>query len=215
MKYIFLFLFSLAFGIALILLYGKWMSRQDNPQLLVPTSGKKFTAFSLENAPSMTIKGKIASLSGDVEWESRVATTPAKLTKPISVQQGELLRTNDNGNILIQFSDIFSISMFPLSELNIIQTLPTNFVFLQNKGTAEYIKTGSAPLGIRCLHLLISQNTGDIIVTADKIRPIITVIVKNGSAVIGFNDLQSNTNIETILGGQTFIFNDEKRIKTL
>lgn len=213
MRNILLFFIFVVIGVIIAFGYFGWKKNtQVVSNIFLPK--ERPTIFSVEQAPSESKKGIIASMSGTVEWESRVATVPAQLTTPIPVQQGESLTTVDDGQVSVNFSDIGSVTLAPKSKIEFIQTLPGNFVVNQSEGTIHYQKTGSTPIAIRSLHLLITM-TGTITVTVDKDTGIITVVVNNGSATVGFNDLQYISHVVNINSGQEYIFDDMQRTGTL
>src|SRR3989344_3525327 len=84
---VFLISYAAAFG------YNKFNKEKYIVQSLnvAVTGSPKTSLFSLENAPSESLKGKIEKMSGDIFWFGRVATEPARISSPIDVQQGENL----------------------------------------------------------------------------------------------------------------------------
>lgn len=165
--------------------------------------------FSLENAPSESIKGKIATLSGDVKWQNRVATQAAQIVNPQVIQQGEELITGDDGLVSVEIPTAGQISISPKTDISFVQTLPQNVVFAQTKGKAEYLKTGSFPISIRSLSLLIQIESGDIIVSLSEATPIVTIEVKDGLITVAYNDSQNVSQVLKIESGKRFVFNND------
>lgn len=171
----------------------------------------KPSPFKIDNAPSDSLKGKITSFSGKVGWESRTATEPAELTSPVTIQQGEKIVTDKDGKASLEFNNTCKLEIDPETEINTIQTLPANIVFQQNSGSATYIKTGTFPVSIRILHLLVQQNEGILIISLDKHKQIITIEVVKGNINTAFNNLNNVSRIATINEGEKYIFNDNTR----
>lgn len=209
MKNILLFLFSLSLGLGLMFVFLMFFTslKNQNPQL----KKKIYENFSIENAPTNSFQGTIATISGTVDWQSRIATQPATITQPQLVQQGENIFTKDDGMTILQFPGNNSLKMHPNSELDIIQTLPQSFVFVQNYGTIDYITSGTIPVSVRSLHLLVALSPGESSVQVDQILPVVTVAINSGSAQIGFNDLQYMSNVLSIPQGNKLIYNDATR----
>lgn len=204
-----LFLVAVAGGMALFLSRREDYTAVPIP-LPLPTPEVIKTAFSLENAPRESLKGQIATMAGEVKWQSRVATEAALLTSPIPIQQGEELESGKKSRVSIVFPKVCRIDLSAETTIGFIQTLPTNLVFLQKKGEARYTKTGDSPLAIRAEHLLV-QDGGELAISINPINGFVTVKVASGSAVAAYNDLGFNSHEVTIAAGQTYYFNDDKR----
>jgi hypothetical protein len=215
MKKIILFLIPFLITIAVVVFYFKLTQKINNLRLPVFPSVSlsdliKLSRFSLDKAPSQSLVGTIISMSGDVEYEARMATEAAKINSPIDVQQGESLVTGVNGKLILNFDKAVEIDISSDTSIGIIQTLPANVVFFQSMGSTEYKKLANIPVSIRSKHLLI-ENNGDITVTIDKVKPIITVVVNSGSATFAYNNLNNISKVWTVESGKTLIFNDGTR----
>jgi len=168
--------------------------------------------FSLAKAPSDSVTGTISSLTQTVKWESRTATQAAPLSIPYpSIEQGELLITDKNGEATINFPTIGSVMLFPKTTLSFIQTLPLNFVVEQPEGEALYTKTGTVPISVRSLHLLINQNSGIMDVYVDKDLERVRVGMEQGTATVAYNDTDYTSHIVTVAEGTVFSFDDNTR----
>ncbi len=201
---------SIAVGIVLVLSYVKITTAQETQQYETPLSQKQ-AVFSLDNPPSDSLIGNIATMSGIIDWQSRAATEPAKLHTPVQIEQGELLQTEDTGAATVQFTNCCSLIVSPDTQVNFVQTLPANVVIGQPSGTVEYSVTNSIPLAVRSLDLLININTGNVIFSVSKTQPFISVYVKKGSMQASFNDLNYNSTVIPVTAGETFYFNDTTR----
>lgn len=208
MKNLLLFIISILIGGIVAVGYYRFIV--DKKSILSPISQNKESAFSIANPPKQSITGKIISMTGMVEWESRVATQPAQIVKPVPIQQGENLITKDDGNVSVTFDNIGNIKLLPKTEVDFVQTLPLNFVVNQKSGTAVYTKTGTVPFSIRSLHLLVTI-TGEIKLAIDEEEPTITINVNEGKATIAYNDLQNISHVLTIDQGESFVFDDQNR----
>lgn len=203
-----MFFFAFFLGLIGAFGYSYW---KTNKVSTTNKSDKKKPTFSIEKAPKNSVKGTIESLSGSVKWESRTATAPSEIIKPVTIQQGEILETGEDGKVTIIFPDITSITLSSQSKISITQTLPANFVFDQKEGSVAYEKTGQTPISIRALHLLTTLNTGKLTLTIDKESAEITIVVKKGSATVGFNNLENISTVINIEEGEEFIYNDDTR----
>ena len=210
MKKIFFFLYALVIGFILVGLYFRFVYKGEVPiiEIKIPFVGSQ---FSLENAPSKSLKGKIISMTGEIEWQSRVATESSKLTNSTTqIQQGESLKTLSTGNITVQFGDAAKIILLPKTKVDIIQTLTDDIVFNQTSGSATYEKTASYPVSVRILHLLV-ENGGSVTASIDELTGIITVSSDKGGATAAYNDQNNTSNIVKIPEGQKYVFNDDTR----
>lgn len=206
MKTLIFFISSLLLGIAIMFTF-KIGIRQTTK--VISPNPKNFS-FSLRNAPSETIKGKITSLTGDIGWQSRVATEPAKIKIPQDLQQGEGIVTEKNGKAVIQFGSYFASNLAANTSLEFIQTLPSQFVIKQNKGKAEYVKIDTTPLTIRSFGLLLNIDLdSDVVLTTNEKLGVVTAAVKKGTITASYYDSQNETtNILTINEGYQYVFDD-------
>lgn len=210
MKFFFVFLVYLFLGVFLVFSFKKVSQIINSQQLKTPLAT---SSFSLETAPSESLRGTIASLSGEVGWQSRTATDTAKITKPMQIQQGERIVTKDTGRAIIVFANTVTLAVNPKTEIDFIQTLPTNILIGQNSGTANYIKLNGNPLSIRSLDLLTKINQGDITVSISEAQPYIIIDVKSGLITVAYNDINYITQVINVTSGKRLIFRtDTKRV---
>ncbi len=193
-----------------IITVGYFRFAVDKNPVLSPISQNKAAEFSVADPPKESVTGNITAMTGDVLWESRVATAPATIDRPVPVKQGENLVTKDNGNATVVFSGIGSVKLSPKTETDFIQTLPADFVVDQKKGMAGYTKNGTVPFSIRSLHLL-TAISGEISLAIDEDQPIVTITVKKGMATVAYNDAQMVSQRQTVDEGQKLIFDDDSR----
>jgi len=170
----------------------------------------KLSRFSLEKAPSESLVGSISGMTGDVEYESRTATEAAKINSPVQVQQGESISTGADGKLILTFDKAAEVDFFPNTSVGVVQTLPADMVFSQTAGVAEYKKLADIPGTIRSLHLLI-ENDGDVSVSINPLRPIVTVSVASGSATFAYNNINDVSRVLTVESGKKLTFNDGTR----
>lgn len=210
-KYLLLFLVILAVVGGGVYLYK--IKNKESAVIISPLAkddAPKTSAFSIENAPTESLRGKIATMSGEINWQGRIATEASKISSPMTIQQGEKLITKDVSTLSLVFADACSVEFSPDTEIEVVQTLPQNIVFSQANGTAEYIKTGSFPISVRAISLLV-ESDGDMTVSIDPEKPIITLDLKSGKATAAYNDLKYVSHEVTLIAGQTFTFNDGTR----
>jgi hypothetical protein len=211
-KNILLLITSIIIGILIIVLGFLWISPRDTEviKIILPKS-----LFSLENAPTDSLTGKIASFSGKVAWQSRIAPIAILINSPIKLQQGEEVDTYNDGSAIINFPQFGTITESSDTQINFIQTLKENFVLEQKQGTIIFDKSGENQTSIIALDLLININSGQSSITVDKDNSKITVAVKTGLATVAFDDNANNTNVVSIKNGDTYIFDDNSRTGTI
>lgn len=207
MKNILLFLFSIGIGVFIMIAYAR-LSKIKQTNITISPIAK--LPFSLVNAPSLSVKGHVTSLSGSVNWQSRIATQAAKLQTKRDLQQGEVI-TTDDGSITIQFPKAVTISLEPKSEVHVVQTLPDNIVFAQAQGFVSYTKTGTIPISVRVLHLLIEQQNGIMVVSHDKDSSTVAVTIASGSATMAYNNRYAVSTVVKVNEGSTFLFEEETK----
>lgn len=206
--------FSLYFSLGLFLIfsYKRVIQTVTSQQLKTPISS---SSFSLENAPSESLRATIVSLSGDVSWQSRTATQPAEIFKPIQIQQGEKIVTKENGRAKIVFSGKAEIILNPKTEIDFIQTLPGNILIEQVSGFAEYNALTDA-LNVRSQGLLIKISTGNVSMSVSESEPYLTADVKTGSITAGYNDLNYITKVSEANAGERLIYRtDVKKVNLI
>jgi hypothetical protein len=207
-KNIFIFIAYFVLGIFLIFSLRKISQTINFHELKSPLP--QFS-FSLDAPPSESLRGVITSLSGEVGWQSRTATEPAKIFQPVQIQQGEEIKTSETGRVTISFPNVADITISPKTEINIIQTLPTDILIGQNTGTATYQKLGSNPLSIRSQNLLIKINQGEITVSVNENIPHITVDVISGFVTVGYNDINFITKVIEVSSGESLLFRTDTK----
>jgi hypothetical protein len=208
-KKIFLLIISIAVTGTVVVLGYLW-NAPNNSELLKPFFPK--TLFSIANAPGQSLVGTISSMSGSVAWQSRAADYLALINSPIKLQQGETVSTYNNSKATLNFPTIGEITLSSGTQVNLIQTLPVNFVVEQQQGLATYNKNGNIPVSIRALDLLINLTEGNCTVSVDKNSSDISVAVNSGIITVAFNDTNNNTNILTIDAEKKYLFNNDTKL---
>lgn len=176
-----------------------------------PLLANKPISFSIKTPPGESVNGKITSFSQELSLQERGATDASKLVFPESIKQGERIVTGNKGNAVIEFDNILTLKVSSNTDLDIIQTLPQNFVFSQNEGSVGYERVGEIPVSIRALHLLIDQDQGSIIVDVDQENKKITINILKGTITLAFNNLELKSILLTVNEGKKVIFDDTKR----
>jgi hypothetical protein len=216
MKSILLFLFFLLVGFGATFLI---VNKKTSKDIIQPAKKAviQSSKFSLEKAPSESLHGDITLLTGEVKWQSRIATEGAKITEKQQIQQGEALMTGDTGKISLAFPNML-FTLAKNSQLNIIQSLPTSMVLEQTKGSVDYQTNSTTPLSIRISPLLIESTNGTFSATYDEDEGTVTISVTEGSVTTAYNDSTNYSTVETTTKGQEFIFDSSSlssRIKKL
>lgn len=209
MKVFLLFTAALIIGLIAGYSYIRIKPTQAEPLTTSPTPQPK--EFSIIDPPSMVLKGIITSMSGEVKWQSRVASESAPLLEPQTIQQGEDLETAEDGQMTVEFEDYLKIDILENSKVSFAQTLPANIVLAQTDGSVNYTKTGSVPVTIRSKRLLIDIQDGKTSVFIEEDKPIIKIRVESGSAKLAYNDRQYVSQIMIVEEDESVIYNDELR----
>ncbi len=173
------------------------------------------TQFSLAKAPSESLQGKIATMSGAISWLSRVAVHPVQISSPRQVQQGEALYTGKNSDAGIAIQNNAYFYLFSQTQLSLIQLLPVNVVLQQNKGTVMYSGSGKYAISVVSLHLVTIIGKGEMTIAVNNSKNTVTVTVTKGSAQEGYDDLQNISHMVTVDAGQTFSYDDITRTGTV
>lgn len=208
MKYLSLFLLFLLIGVGIVFGYSFW--KKEKATVVTPVSPKE-ERFSIESPPKEARTGTVSTMSGQILWESRIATQPAEIRELKQVQQAETLETGKTGQAKVTFADASSVSLSPDSEIEFLQTLPVNFVFRQNKGEINYVKKGIIPLTVRSLHLLMAFSDGEYTLKTDRDTHKIELGIIDGSVKIAYNDINYNTQTLEVTKGQKYLFDDDSR----
>ena len=167
--------------------------------------------FSLSAQPSKSLNGRLSYISGDVLWQSRIATQSSLITTNRIIQQGEEIDTGSKGKATLSLGTVIA-TIASNSQLAIIQTLPNNIVLNQKDGFLQYKKSDdSIPFSVRGLDLLINLHEGESSVQVSKDISQIQLVVINGSAEVAYTDTKNMSITKNILPGQRFIFNNNTK----
>jgi hypothetical protein len=205
MKIFLVFIFSILLSAAATFFLTNKPEQQHKP-LVTPQS---VSAFSLEDAPSDSLKGEITTMTGNVFWQSRIATEPAQLTRERDILQGENLITKNTGTLTLSYNNAAEITVSPNSELAVIQTLPANIVLTQKSGIADYHKIGTIPLSVQASNLLINQEKGMMTISIDDVHSSITVNVKEGNVSMAYTDSENTSVVSNVAAGNAFVFDTD------
>lgn len=207
-KFLTLFFFFLLIGIGITFGYSFW--KKEKATVVTPVFPKE-ERFSIEPPPKEARTGTVSTMSGQILWESRIATQPAEIKELKQVQQAETLETGKDGQVIVTFTDDASVTLSPDSKIEFLQTLPVNFVFRQSKGEINYIKKGTIPLTVRSLHLLMAFSDGEYVITTDAGKHTLELTVKKGLVKAAYNNLQYETQTVEIKEGEKYLFDDDTR----
>ena len=202
MKNIKLFIIFFLIGIGLVLVFQQKPAIQK--QIVIPS-------FSIEAPPSESLIGSITSRAGILFWESRIATAPSELINNELMKQGERIITKEKSSATLNFDHFGSIILSENADLSFIQTLPIDFVVEQKKGEIEYSIDSETPLSVRVRNALITKTSGTIQITVTDEDPIILISTVQGTAKIGFNDLNYDSQVFTLREGQIYEYNSDER----
>jgi len=206
-----LFIICFLVGIGIVFGYSKFKTNNNLQQKIVVNKQTPTLTFSIEKPPSESLKGSITSRTGILFWESRIATEPGELKNDVQIEQGEELITKDKSSAIMNFDHVGTFTLSENSDLSFIQTLPIDFVVEQKTGTIKYEVNGETPLSIRIKNALITKTSGIIQITITDEDPIITISTIQGTAQIGFNDLDYVSQVFTLREGQIYEYNNDER----
>lgn len=209
MKNVLLVLIFFLLGLAIVLGNRFWNKKVA---VLKPTVSTK---FSLENAPSESLRGNIATMSGTVAWLSRTGAKPVQIKTARAIQQGESVTTGTNGKAVLLIKNDSVLSLSSDTRISIIQLLPQNFVFEQDNGIIQYQNTIHVPLSVKSYDLLTIIPSGIVTISVDSKKKTVSVAVERGSIKEGYEDSQNNSTVSTINAGQTFVFDDTTKTGTV
>lgn len=204
---------SILVGILVMFLVPTLTTQKPEKPLVNPTSSSPIpeSKFSIENAPTDSLKVQVSTMSGKILYQDRVATEPAEVKTLKEVQQGETLVTDQTGSLKAQIPGQLNLNIFPKTELEFTQTLPSNIVLTQNKGQVEYLRPGSDPVSIRSNDLLIEMDGTDLVITVNDDQSRITVEATKGPVKVGYNDASQLSTVKSISEGDTLIFNEDTK----
>lgn len=213
MKFWLLFITSLIIGISFSTGYLAWTAAKIPKSEIqkFEQNTTKNEPFSLLSPPKASLAGKITAITGEVSWESRIATEAAGITKEQPIQQGELVVTGASSAARLVFPAIGEISIGSLSEISTTQTLPESFVLEQTQGSARYSITSDKTISVRSYRILFVLTQGDAVITLDSDKRFITVSVIKGSATAAYNDPDAISTVQNIYPGESFTFDNEER----
>lgn len=202
-------------GVGAVIGYTKSQKPKIIPSSVVLTQIKPTaipsSTFSIETPPSESLQGSISARLGTLLWESRIATEPSELTTDVKMKQGERLLTTAKSSAVITFDKLGSISLSENSDLSFIQTLPIDFVVQQKSGSIVYELNDTTPLSIRIRNALITKTSGKINVSMADGDSVIVISTLEGTAQIGFNDVDIISQVFTLREGQVYEYNSDER----
>ena len=210
MKDLVLFIIGLLIGIGAVI-GNSSLKIKNTPAEPIISKKPPEPSFSVETPPSESLRGIIATHSGNMLWEARTATSPGELKGNAKIQQGERLVTKEKSSAKVNFDRAGSFELSENSDLSFIQTLPIDLVVEQKKGKIKYIINGKSPLSIRVRSALITKKSGIIEITLADNDSIVLISTLQGTAQIGFNDLDYVSQVFTLREGHIYEYNSDER----
>jgi hypothetical protein len=211
MKTFLLFDLTLLVGLLISFVYFKEKTPPSTISFTVPTPTQIPFDFFPANPPKDSLIGEISSPSGEILWQSRTSTGAATLGQVTQIKQGEKLVTKNNSQVTINFSPGIIIQEFSASDIEFIQTLTQNVVINQLSGRVSYNQTGTIPLSIRTLHLLVNVASPDLVITTNSENDLVYLDIYAGSVTLGYNNPDFQTITQTIPSGKRVVFHDLTR----
>ncbi|HSX09156.1 MAG TPA: hypothetical protein VLF93_03320 [Candidatus Saccharimonadales bacterium] len=211
MKRISIFVVSLLVGFLVVVGFAYATREQHIIAASNVSNSPLTTKFSLVDAPSNSLKGKIASMSGSVLWLSRTARKPVQLHSSQAIQQGEEITTGENSSVSIVIKNTDEFMLSGNTHVNFIQMLPINLVVAQNKGSVLYENTGDNALTVNALDLIATINRAWVAISVDPDAGTVTIDVQKGATTIGYEDSQNTSQVVQVTAGKEFVFDDTTR----
>ncbi len=205
---------SVLSGVLIMVIASNLTAPKTEKPLIEPTTSQGSliqSSFSLEKAPSESLKAQISAISGKILYQSRVATEPVEVKSLDVIQQGEKIVTDQTGEVKARIPGQLSVSLSPKSDLEFTQTLPQNIVLSQDKGQVEYLRTGQDPVSIRSNDLLVEMDGSDLIISINDGQSRISVESLKGNTKIGYNDANEVSTVKNLSEGDTLIFNEDTK----
>jgi len=185
---------------------GKIPTITNNPS---PTISK--TKFSMASAPAESLRGIVTQLSGQVNWQSRIATSSAKLVDTVLIQQGENIATGDDGLLSVQFASVSAVMLSADTEVEVIQTLPISVVFNQLYGKAQYSVLADSPVAVRILNALVNIKSGVVTIEIDGETGLVMLSQESGASTIAYNSPEFISKVWDIDASEGFEYNSVNR----
>ena len=214
MKYLWLYIVGVVVGFVVTYIFYAYTNSSEprSPAIKQPTAREEISTYSIVEPPTKSLKGEIASKSGSLLFESRLATIAGELKDTNIIQQGERLITETGGNATLKFDKVGSLELSEETEVSFIQTLPTNFVVEQKRGVVKYTVEGTIPISIRIRSAIITRSEGGLLqIEMTDGDPIILISTISGQAKIGFNDLDYVSQVFTLRSGEVYEYNSDGR----
>ena len=195
-------------GVLGVIIYGILQKNPGKPVASIIQTVTK-PNFDIAIAPSESIRGSIKQMTGEVFWQSRTATESSQINSLISLQQGEEIQTKENGNLTMEFPNVTNMVIAPKTQIDFVQTLPTEFVMSIASGSANFKKLNETPVSIRSYHLLVRQNSGEIGINVDTEKGFTNLNIISGSVTVAYNDLNLDSHVTDFTAPKKVSFNDE------
>lgn len=187
--------------------YRLWQVKQMNDEPFIPRKD----SFDLK-PPKEALKGKIATVSGEVKIKSRGNNEFKKMENFEQILQGERLVTLSDGYVTVLFDNFAKVSLMPSTEIAFVSLIPSRFLINQVSGMASYqLINDSESLAIRSLHSLFELEDGEALITTDVDKGLINIVLKRGTGKIALVDLENKTQVWQIKKGQRVRINDTRR----
>lgn len=152
--------------------------------------------------PTHALVGSIATMSGVVKKMGRQDEEYHVLETVGPIVQGESIAAEEDGNMVIQFSNAITMQIGPWSELVFSELLPPNIAIRQKGGTVTYrLISKDTPWSIRVLRTLVVLEEGEMEVSIEGTRA--TIFQKTGKSLLGNIDADNNTTTYDLSEGQT------------
>lgn len=157
--------------------------------------------------PRQAIEGMLTETNGAVKQLVRDASDYTEATPGGKIRQGESLATAI-GTATVTLPGMATIALGDHTELSFANLLPSNPLFQQKSGDAEYRTEGTASLSIRVLHSLIVASGLWTLSVNDKT---VEATLDHGSLSLGIIDTTNTTHTYTLSEGQTLLVDDNTR----
>jgi hypothetical protein len=188
-----------------VLVFRAWQVKRIRS---IPFSPQK--SLFVSKPPTEALRGKIVSAEGQVEKEARDKTEPEDVKVREEILQGEKLTIGEESQAVVEFSGLVRIGLGSNTKIGFINLLPANFLIHLPTGVLDYqLFQDNMPVSVRSLHVLLTLYSGEgKIVTGEGE---ITLEIFTGQAKLALVDLENETNVWELKGGDRVVVDDSQR----
>lgn len=216
MQSVIIFLITFIFGVLGIVNYYVWRPEEANivSKTITPTLNPQTEVIPkelIENPPSITEKGEITELEGEIKFQKRGSLEFESISEPQQILQGEALITGEDGSAEITFGSNIFFTLQEETEIAVWQSLPEQFVIVHRNGIVTYTNNTDSPFTIRSAPIIAILTNGEAEVIRDEEDGTVSLALTEGSMEIAYNNSDFISQIVELEEGDTFVIDIETR----